>query len=65
MINVLAKDVAKEYTASYASYVATSRAIPSLVDGLKPVARRCINSADDLKLYHDKKKKTRYLVYFL
>lgn len=51
----LAKDIAKEYTASYGSYVATSRAIPSLVDGLKPVARRCINSADDLKIYHDKK----------
>lgn len=55
MNSINAKDIAKEYTASYASYVATSRAIPSLVDGLKPVARRCINSADDLKLYHDKK----------
>lgn len=55
MNHILAKDITKDYTASYASYVATSRAIPSLVDGLKPVARRCINSADDLKLYHDKK----------
>lgn len=50
-----AKDITRDYTASYASYVATSRAIPSLVDGLKPVNRRCVNSADDLKLYHDKK----------
>lgn len=50
-----AKDITSDYTASYAKYVATNRAIPSLVDGLKPVARRCINSADDLKLYHDKK----------
>lgn len=55
MNSINAKDITREYTASYASYVATSRAIPSLVDGLKPVARRCINSADDLKLYHDKK----------
>ena len=55
MNSILAKDITKDYTASYASYVATSRSIPSLVDGLKPVARRCINSADDLKLYHNKK----------
>ena len=50
-----AKDLTKDYTASYAQYVATSRAIPRLVDGLKPVARRCINSASDLKIFHDKK----------
>jgi len=51
----LVGDIVTDYTASYAKYVATSRAIPSLMDGLKPVARRCINSADDLKIYHDKK----------
>lgn len=50
-----AKDIALDYTSSYASYVATSRSVPQLTDGLKPVHRRCINSADDLKLYHDKK----------
>ena len=48
-------DIAADYTASYAKYVATSRAIPSLVDGLKPMARRCINTASDLGLYHNKK----------
>lgn len=55
MNGIFAKDITREYTSSYAAYVATSRSVPSLVDGLKPVARRCINSADDLKLYHDKK----------
>lgn len=55
METILARDMVKDYTSSYATYVATSRAICNLVDGLKPVQRRCINSADDLKLYHTKK----------
>ena len=53
--SIYAKNLASDYTASYASYVATSRSVPQLTDGLKPVHRRCINSADDLKLYHDRK----------
>lgn len=55
MEKILAKDMVKDYTSEYGMYVATNRAIVSLVDGLKPVWRRCINSADDLKLYHNKK----------
>ena len=50
-----AKDIALDYTSSYAAYVATSRSVPQLVDGLKPVHRRCIDTANDLKMYHDKK----------
>lgn len=55
MESILARDMVQEYTASYATYVAQDRAVPSLIDGLKPVQRRCINSAHDLKLYHNKK----------
>lgn len=55
MESILARDMVQEYTASYATYVAQDRAVPSLMDGLKPVQRRCINSAHDLKLYHNKK----------
>lgn len=54
MDSVKAKDITREYKASYAKYVATSRAIPQLVDGLKPVNRRCIDTANDLKMYHDR-----------
>ena len=50
-----AGELTREYMASYSSYVAQSRAIPSLVDGLKPVQRRCLTSADDLHIYHNSK----------
>lgn len=49
-----AKDIAKEYTADYAQYVAQERAVPNLVDGLKPSQRRCVTTAYDLRLYHNK-----------
>lgn len=42
----------EEYMASYSRYVAQNRAIPSLIDGLKPVQRRILNSANDLHLHH-------------
>lgn len=50
-----AGELTEEYMASYSRYVAQNRAIPSLVDGLKPVQRRILNSADDLHLRHDKR----------
>lgn len=49
------KDVVSEYTTNYASYVATSRAIPSAIDGFKPSQRRTLLAAYDLKLFHDRK----------
>lgn len=55
VINKEAGALTEEYMASYSRYVAQSRSVPSLVDGLKPVQRRILNSADDLHLYHDKR----------
>lgn len=45
------KDIVSEYTSSYAMYVAQNRAICSLVDGFKPMQRRCLLAAYDLKLW--------------
>ncbi len=38
------KDMYREYFLDYASYVIMERAIPSIVDGLKPVHRRILHS---------------------
>ncbi len=38
------KDMYREYFLDYASYVILERAIPSIVDGLKPVHRRILHS---------------------
>ena len=50
----IAGDLVKDYMSQYSSYVAQERALPQLVDGLKPVHRRILNSASDLHLYHDR-----------
>ena len=44
-------DIVPKYTSDYSMYVATSRSIPSLMDGLKPSQRRCLLAAYDLKLW--------------
>lgn len=46
------KDIVIDYMSDYARYVATSRAIPALMDGFKPVQRRFLVSARDLKLWN-------------
>lgn len=46
-------DVVRTYMSEYSKYVAQNRAIPNLIDGLKPSQRRCITAADDLHLYHN------------
>lgn len=38
----------KEWFLDYASYVILERAVPALMDGLKPVQRRILHSMDDL-----------------
>ncbi len=42
------QDLYKEYFLDYASYVITDRAVPHLVDGLKPVQRRILHSLYEL-----------------
>lgn len=49
----LAEDIVRDYTTDYAISVATDRALSSLVDGLKPISRRVIDTANDLHLYHN------------
>jgi len=50
MDNKLTEQVTRENMAEYSIYVAQNRAVPNVIDGLKPVQRRCITSADDLNL---------------
>ncbi len=43
------QDMYKEYFLDYASYVITDRAVPYLVDGLKPVQRRILHSLREME----------------
>ena len=52
-----AGEVAEESYRDYALYVAQDRAIPHLVDGLKPVQRRILYAMHGLSLGHDAKPK--------
>lgn len=45
----------RDYAAEYAIAVATDRVVPNLMDGLKPVFRRLILTADDMGLASNKK----------
>lgn len=47
-------ELMKENMAEYSRYVATSRSVPSLVDGFKPSQRRSLLTGYDLKLWHTK-----------
>lgn len=47
----VSKDIVVDYYTDYSRYVATSRAIPALMDGFKPVQRRFIVAARDLRLW--------------
>ena len=42
------KDLYNDYFLQYASYVIRDRAIPDLVDGLKPVQRRILHSLSSM-----------------
>ena len=43
------QDMYKEYFLEYASYVITDRAVPYLLDGLKPVQRRILHSLREME----------------
>lgn len=47
-------DAMRERSRAYASYVNTSRALPDIRDGLKPVQRRIIFGMNDLGVRHDR-----------
>ena len=47
-------DAMRERSRAYASYVNTSRALPDIRDGLKPVQRRIVFGMNDLGVRHDR-----------